>query len=253
MPDDLLRGNEPQIYAHYVYGLEHAPGVDFHGRPMAPPGPVFATASHPWTTACDLRGVTELCLDIYEDPDYVHLLMSFVTDASIARAKAWRRDAGMPVQFDPSEAYTLADDAIALLSPDAYREFVLPYHQRIVREMGGSERTRWHLCGEVGQHFETLVTEFGAESFDVGSCTDLAEVRRRLGPEVEFLGNIDPVLLLQGTVDDIENAVRRTMTCGVMEGGRYIMREGSNVAPRTPVRNLRAMYEAGKATGVYRA
>ena len=46
MPDDLLRGHAPQIYERYVYGLEYAADVDFHGRPMALPAPLFAVASH---------------------------------------------------------------------------------------------------------------------------------------------------------------------------------------------------------------
>ena len=145
----------------------------------------------------------------------------------------------------------MADDSIALLSPEAYREFILPYHLQIVREMGAVSGTSWHLCGAVQQHFETLVEELGAVSFDVGAPTDLADARRRLGPGVQLLGNIDPVLLLRSSKDEIVARVRRAMACGVMEGGRYIMREGSNVAPCTPVGNLLVMYEAGKQAGSY--
>lgn len=36
-----------------------------------------------------------------------------------------------------------------------------------------------------------------------------------------------------------------------MEGGRFVLREGNNLAPCTPVENVEAMYGAGKIFGLY--
>lgn len=50
--------------------------------------------------SCDIRGATEFCTDIYEDPDYAAQLLSFVTDAMIAKIKAWRRYLGLSERAD---------------------------------------------------------------------------------------------------------------------------------------------------------
>jgi len=36
-----------------------------------------------------------------------------------------------------------------------------------------------------------------------------------------------------------------------MDGGRFVLREGNNLAPCTPLENIEAMYEAGKLYGRY--
>jgi uroporphyrinogen-III decarboxylase len=37
-----------------------------------------------------------------------------------------------------------------------------------------------------------------------------------------------------------------------MEGGRFVLREGNNLAPGIPLENLWAMYDTVKEYGVYR-
>ena len=62
------------------------------GRPVLPPRSLpGAGTDGPFTVAFKLRGATELCLDIYEDPKYVHDLLSFITEATIQRIRAVRQ------------------------------------------------------------------------------------------------------------------------------------------------------------------
>jgi uroporphyrinogen-III decarboxylase len=44
--------------------------------------------------------------------------------------------------------------------------------------------------------------------------------------------------------------VRRILQSGVLEGGRFLLREGNNLAPGTPLENTEAMYYAGREFGV---
>jgi uroporphyrinogen-III decarboxylase len=43
----------------------------------------------------------------------------------------------------------------------------------------------------------------------------------------------------------------RILQSGVMEGGKFILREGNNLAPSTPLENLWTMYDTGKEYGQY--
>ena len=48
---------------------------------------------------------------------------------------------------------------------------------------------------------------------------------------------------------DVEAEVRRIMLSGVRDGGLFVLREGNNMAPETPIENLEAMVSVGRAMG----
>jgi uroporphyrinogen-III decarboxylase len=68
---------------------------------------------------------------------------------------------------------------------------------------------------------------------------------------VELLGGPSVPLLRYGTPEQVREEVVRILRSGVMEGGRFILREGNNLAPGTPLENLWTMYEVGKQVGRY--
>ncbi|HQI75774.1 MAG TPA: uroporphyrinogen decarboxylase family protein, partial [Candidatus Latescibacteria bacterium] len=45
--------------------------------------------------------------------------------------------------------------------------------------------------------------------------------------------------------------VKRILGSGIMEGGRFVLREGNNLAPGVPMENLRAMWDAVHEFGTY--
>ena len=76
-----------------------------------------------------------------------------------------------------------------------------------------------------------------------------AAVRKALGPGVQINGGPTIMLLKDGTPDRIRREVKRICESGIMEGGRFILREANNMPPGVPLENLRAMYTAGKEYG----
>jgi len=125
---DPFGGFMARVRDFYEAFREMADGMTFHDRPVtvANSSPALSFDGH-MTVACNLRGATEFCLDLYEDPDYAQELMAFLEEATVARQRAWRQYLGLPEQ---KEALWFADDSIALLSCDTYRELILPHHQR---------------------------------------------------------------------------------------------------------------------------
>lgn len=247
IPDPLYGGLMGRSLEFYQYMDERRRNFEMDGVPVGKPTAPSGTDG-PFTLACSLRGPTEVCLDMFEDENYYHDLMEFVLKAIVMRMRAWRKFLGQPIV---TESYGFADDSIELLSPATYRRLVLPYHQRLLAEFAGPGPHSIHLCGRASHQFGILRDELNVQAFDVGFPTDMAAVRRELGPEVQLRGNIHPELLRLGPISAIREAVRQVMESDVREGGRFILAEGNNVAPHTPVEHLRAMYDAGKEFGRY--
>ena len=256
IPDPLSVPIMQRAIEFYEYFREKCPKMEFMGRPVLPPQSLpGAGTDGPFTVAFKLRGATELCLDIYEDPQYVHDLLSFITEATIQRIKAVRqylidRKDADPHQFE-APGWGFADDAVEMLSPEVYREFVLPYHKRLVDTFANNGPVSVHLCGNASHIYPVLVEELGVASIDTGFPVDHGRLREQLGPDVEILGGPSIMLLKAGPVEAVVEEVKRILQSGVMTGRRFILREGNNVAPGTPLSHLRAMYEAAKVYGRY--
>jgi uroporphyrinogen-III decarboxylase len=61
------------------------------------------------------------------------------------------------------------------------------------------------------------------------------------GPHIEILRT--------GTPEQVRAETRRILQSGVLVGGRFVLREGNNLAPGTPLENIEAMYHTGRAWG----
>jgi len=56
--------------------------------------------------------------------------------------------------------------------------------------------------------------------------------------------------LMRSTPAEVREEVRRILGTGVLDGGKFVLREGNNLAPGTPLENTEAMYRAGREFGI---
>lgn len=214
------------------------------GRPVRSFRPLsFLGTDGPFTLFCELRGATNACLDIYEDPEYFTELMDFITTATVSRLKAWRRYLGEP---ELSTGSGFADDSIAMLSPEQYREFILPYHKRLINELTTGDRppVSVHLCGDATRHFKTMVDELNVVCFDTGYPVDHPALVQQLGPDIRIYGGPDVAFLHDATPSEIAEKTRSILESVKPYTRKFVLRDANNVAPGTPVENLNAMYAA---------
>ena len=200
----------------------------------------------PMTVACNLFSAEFVCETMADDPERLHRLLDFITEATIRRMTAWRKLAGVPV---PQDGFGFADDSVALISTAMYREHLLPYHRRLCDALGTSAPRSIHLCGDSTRHFRTLRDELNIQSFDTGFPVDFGALRRDLGPKVRIQGGPHVHFLMQAKPAEIREEVRRILQSGVMDGGFFVLREGNNLAPGTPLENTEALYHAGREFG----
>jgi uroporphyrinogen decarboxylase len=247
-PEPLKGGIMTMAIEHYQYLEEKRKHEDFEGHPVGKTWLFGGGTDGPLTIACNLRGASEIARDFYEDPQYVHDLLSFITDSIIARMKQVTTFNGNTY---PSRGWFFADDSIELISTPMYKEFVLPYHKKLLQAFSQGGPNGIHLCGRVQRHLKFLKDEMNIKTFDLGFPTDMGKARAELGEDVTLIGNIAPHLLKLGPPESIRAEVKTLCASGVMRGGKFILHDGNNCAPNTPVQNFQAMYEAGKEYGRY--
>jgi hypothetical protein len=140
--------------------------AEFFLEAMAPYAKVkrYVTLYHP-----DLQGpldVVELLwgsglfLDLVDHPDEIKALLDLVTETYLAFMRKWLR----LVPYNGRDAahwgilhkgcIMLRDDSAMNLSPDMFDEFVKPYDQRLLDELGGGAI---HFCGR-GDHYIARMT-----------------------------------------------------------------------------------------------
>lgn len=239
---DPFTGFGAKVLDFYEFYKEMArQGYEYDGIPVTQLYTPMGGTDGPMTIACDLRGATEFCIDFYEDPDYAKTLLNFITDATILRIKAYRKLNGIP---EVMQSFFLADDSIALISPEIYREFVLPCHKKLVTALSdGTKPNGIHLCGDASRHFVTLRDELDINSFDTGYPIDHRKIMQALGPDVTLSGGPKAELFRIGNPESIRAETLRIFNDVKDVSRRLILREANNLPPCTPLQNVTAFYD----------
>jgi uroporphyrinogen-III decarboxylase len=231
-----------EYYGHF---LDRSGKETYLDRPIRI-GPPFLGSDGIVTVACNLFGPEFVCTAMALEPERLHRLFDFLTEATIVRIQAWREKAGVST---PTDEYWYADDSLALISTCMYRDHVLPYHRRIYDALAGEAPRCIHLCGDATRHFPLLHEELGITCFDTGFPVDFARLREQLGLGVIIEGGPRAFFLQTATPDQVYEETRRILESGVLRGGLFILREGNNLSPHTPLENTEAVIRAGKDFG----
>lgn len=248
LPDPCAGPLVGKMWRFYEHMLKHKDTYSFDGVPVAHVNPSCTGTDGPFTVAACIRGATQICTDIYEDPDYVRELLNFITEATINRILTFRRMLG---QEPKPQAFAFADDSIELVSTAVYAEFVLPCHERLIRALAGDGPHWIHLCGDVQRHMPLIKSELNVMTWDAGFPMDYAAARRDLGLDFRIHTGPRVSTLLHGSPADVEMETRQILDSGIAEGGQFILREANNLCPCTPAENVAAMYYAARKYGMF--
>jgi uroporphyrinogen decarboxylase len=168
---------------------------------------------------------------MYDDEGAWHAMMALISRALVKYLNAQIASGAQAVQ--------LFDSWVGCLSPDDYREFVLPHTQSVIRGV---------TPGVPVIHFGTgtatlleLMREAGGDVIGLDWRVRLDEGWQRVGHDVAVMGNLDPVTLFA------KQDVLRAQAKKILEqaGGRagHIFNLGHGILPETPVENVIALVE----------
>ncbi|OAM90194.1 uroporphyrinogen decarboxylase family protein [Termitidicoccus mucosus] len=212
----------------------------------------LAAARGPLCTASFVRGVTELMMDLIENPDCAHKLIDLCTRLTIDWLKAQARALGPTV-----EGFLLLDDIVGFVNEEHYQEFCHPYLKRICDAFPKDWIKIYHNDASIEKCLEHL-PDAGFHVLNWGKQTDIAAVKARVGDRLCLMGNVNPLeVVAKGTPAQVHAA-----TLDVLEksdGHGIILSVGGGVSPGTPRENINAMqsaladYNARRARGISQA
>ncbi|GAB4344533.1 MAG: uroporphyrinogen decarboxylase [Cyanophyceae cyanobacterium] len=172
----------------------------------------------------------------FSEPAILHAFLEKLADA-IATYVCHQIDCG-------AQVVQMFDSWAGQLSPQDYDTFALPYQQRVVQQVKQTHPDTpmiLYISGSAG-----VLERMGQSGVDVVSVdwtVDMADARRRLGPNLMVQGNMDPGALFGSQAfirDRILDTIRKAGPTG------HIMNLGHGIISTTPEENAAFFFETAK-------
>jgi len=202
-----------------------------------------------------MRGMDQLCLDMYLNKKYVHTLVEKITEVIIGFFDVLLREVGPYIQI-VEWADDLGSQKGLLFSPEMYREFFKPAEKKVINFIKSHTDAKllFHSCGSIVDLLEDLI-EIGVDIINpiqpLAAGMDPQTLKKRFGGRVCFHGGIDEQQLLpNATPTEVETEVKRVIQILAPNGG-YIVAPSHNIQIDVPCENVIAIYRAAKKYGVY--
>jgi hypothetical protein len=210
----------------------------------------------PWGTggvfnaACILRDISQLCMDPYEEEDFYHEFMGFL---SSVLAKDYEMLAETEHECVGMQG-NMANGR--LVGSDFFRKNIQPYEQQLIDAVKNKGKfVLYHNCGPAkmlySNYKEMKMTVWETLSPPPQGDNDIAEAKEILGKDLVLSGNLDQIhFLKEAGVDQVREAVEKLIAV-CKPGGRYLFAASDYIEPNTPLENVKAMIETVKSCGQY--
>jgi uroporphyrinogen-III decarboxylase len=207
----------------------------------------------PMVAAGDLMGVENLSLAFFDRPGYIKELLTIIAEKSILWIDEVFRVSGGRLAFanDVHEGYVfIGDDGTAQMSIKHVEEFAkAPLKALADHVHGRGLKVMAHNCGKADHLLGFWMNEVKIDRYiGFSYLTDKGKLREVMGGRIALIGGIDTALLHDGTPEGVIEYVRGALSV-LKEVPGYVIMDGHNVAPGTPVENLNAMTEAARKFG----
>lgn len=197
-----------------------------------------------FSLACMLVGMNEFLMDLL-DEDYEEELMELLEatlDTSLQMHKLCYEAGG------DCTSYGNSSEGCSVISPALFRKFAKPFETRFASAMNEAGiPTICHICGNVEPILDDLA-ETGCRMYELDYKTDIYRAKKAAKGHFSISGNIDPVLFLSGTPEDIRKEARSLCDLYRGEGG-FMIGPGCALSPDTPPENIIALVETAKQYG----
>ncbi len=202
--------------------------------------PVFAGVIGPYSLAGRLMDVTEIMINCYTNPEFVHTVMKKTTEFIINYANAYKERTG-------AKGVLMAEPLTGMLSPELAEEFSSPYVKQIVDAVQDDDfLVLYHNCGNNTVQMIDSLLSIGASAYHFGNSVNMKDVLEKVPSDVIVMGNVDPARQFRnGTVESIKEETNKVMNecCGYKN---FIISSGCDIPPASNWDNIDAFFDAVK-------
>jgi len=193
---------------------------------------LYGLVTGPFTLASHLRG-TDLFLDMYDDPDYVHQLLTYCTKVANAMAKMYI-EVGMDV-------IAVVDPMVSQISTEHFIEFLSEPYSDIFRNIRANHVfSSFFVCGNAMRNIEVMC-QTSPDSISIDENIDIKEAKKITDRyNVTIGGNIQlTVTMLHGSqLANMKAAIDILDACGTHN---LVVSPGCDMPFSTPIVNAIAV------------
>jgi len=207
---------------------------------------IFGSHLGPFTMGYLSMGFEGFFLGLVERPSFVRMLLEARTEWCIAM---FTKAVSLGVDL-----LVLGDDAGhkggPMISPQMWREFILPYHRRIVAEV--DVPIMWHTDGAIESLLPMAIEAgfVGMHPLEPAVGIDLGKVKREFGEDLVLVGNVDVDALHGSDLEAVREEVRRCIEQGA-PGGGYMLSSSSSIFKGMNASSVLEMFRYAGEIGLY--
>ena len=195
-------------------------------------------------------GTETLLLWYYDKPELIHRISELQSNALLAAMKAMEAE---NLQIDVIGYHEdMAFKNGPLISPDMFREFMMPYYQKTLAQ--ASKMGVKHHCMDSDGNIEELIPLWAEADvkimspMEVAASMDPVRLRKKFGRELRMIGGFDK-RILASTPAEISRELLRLAP--VIEDGGYLAGCDHGVPPDVPFSNyIHFVNELKKVYGI---
>ncbi len=164
--------------------------------------------------ALKIRG-DQLYFDFYENPELCHHLLKVCTESIIQLFEFNHKTTGtgaidVTPMCDP-KLYVFPNCTAEQISLETYESQILEYDNQVA---DACHPVGIHHCGSVDEVMDGYAKVHHLEFVEIGFGSDVKRTRKVFGPDVAVNARISPVLMKNGTPEEIAAEVRRLIDNG---------------------------------------
>ena len=213
---------------------------------------VTALVGSPFSIAGNVCGLERLARWLIKKPQLAHRLLRLATDFGIELARYWVATFGTDnVEIRDG----MPSDSNKMISPRNFQEFALPYlkelHEKVLSM--GVKYIYTHVCGEQNANLPYLAqVPFGNPGIvGFGHEVDTADAIRYFGESCIIVGNVQPIVIQNGTPQQVYELARQAIEKGKKAPRGFILGTGCELPPMSPPYNVYMMRKATEDFGWY--
>ncbi|WP_133405505.1 uroporphyrinogen decarboxylase [Parashewanella tropica] len=205
--------------------------------------PLIGFSGSPWTLATYMveggssKTFEKIKKMAYSEPKALHLLLDKLADSVTLYLNAQVANG--------AQSLMIFDSWGGALSHQAYREFSLPYMQKIVDGLtrhADGRQVPVTLFTKGGGLWLEAMAETGCDALGLDWTVDIGDARRRVGEKVALQGNMDPSVLY-GTPERIEQEVK-SILASYGNGSGHVFNLGHGIHQHVDPKHAKAFIDS---------